>query len=92
MASFWGRHGNVYVYIPNLIGTAAFAGAPSTVGVALAHLTSNLASPTATVGYARIACSLYAFAVAFSQPLACVGWYFLGWVLALLHMQLQSLC
>jgi len=47
---FFGRHGDVFIYIPNLIG------------------------------YARVAFALYAFAVAFSNPLHCILFYFAGFV------------
>jgi CDP-diacylglycerol--inositol 3-phosphatidyltransferase len=50
-ASFLGRHGNTYVYVPNLIG------------------------------YARVLCALFAFAVALRDPYYCVTVYFIGFVL-----------
>jgi CDP-diacylglycerol--inositol 3-phosphatidyltransferase len=48
---FFGRHGNTYIYVPNLIG------------------------------YARVVCALFAFAVALRDPYYCVLTYFLGFVL-----------
>lgn len=49
--SFFGRHGNTYIYVPNLIG------------------------------YARVVCALFAFAVALRDPYYCVVTYFIGFVL-----------
>mmetsp|Transcript_15420 Transcript_15420/g.46545 ORF Transcript_15420/g.46545 Transcript_15420/m.46545 type:complete len:245 (-) Transcript_15420:362-1096(-) len=48
---FLGRHKNIYIYLPNLIG------------------------------YARVGCSLYAFATAMRNPYHCVVSYFVGFVL-----------
>lgn len=50
MAGFFGRHKQVLLYVPNLIG------------------------------YARIACALYAFAIAFTDPVQCLVFYFASFV------------
>jgi hypothetical protein len=74
---FFGRHNNVYLYVPNLIGAtgATRAGWVPRPG----ELTTLL---NCCAGYARVVFALYAFAIALVSPEQCFLAYFLRWVLA----------
>ena len=86
---FFGRHDNIYLYIPNLIG-ARKAGWSARVPRQPQELLRRLPSrpacppqPTAaapTAGYARVAFALYAFAIALRDPTQCFLAYFFRWV------------
>ena len=77
---FLGRHRNVYVYVPNLIGERWAESrrrwrlqAP----LITSHEPARPPAPPPSPGYARIAFSLYAFAVALDNPTHCFLAYFL---------------
>jgi hypothetical protein len=94
--SFFGRHGNVYIYIPNLIGalrcqqTQARSRGTAASGASgrrrhsclFSHL---LADPLPSIwrcaaGYARVAAAVFAFGVAQRNPTACCAAYFASFV------------
>jgi len=88
---FYTRHGNVWIYIPNLIGEllsevnfckqclALHSGVKETFDRLQPHHTGDSADYFA--GYARIASTLTAFLLAPRYPSVFVILYFLGWVL-----------
>ena len=71
---FFERHDNVLFYVPNLIG--AFY----RCNMLQQHREASKANQLDPyrAGYARIAATLYALAIAFHQPLACITSYFLS--------------
>ena len=82
--SFFGRHGNVYIYLPNLIGKAPFwvswaieSSRPRLL-FAPARTRGAILFTMPSAGYARVACALFSFAVALRNPYYCVVSYFLG--------------
>ena len=68
---FFTRHGNIALYVPNLIGKHSFY---QVMLLALKQVENALLHAT---GYARIACSFVAFAVAPTKPVACIVLYFI---------------
>ena len=85
-ASFFGRHGNTYIYVPNLIGGSP-PRPPSASTDQLCFDAPLEALETANVshgaaarpaGYARVVCALFAFAVAMRNPYWCITSYFIG--------------
>ena len=84
-ASFFDRHGNTYIYVPNLIGEPPCS-TVSTHRSALLRSTltpsdqpTRLTVPVARcAGYARVVCALFAFAVAMRNPYWCITSYFVG--------------
>lgn len=80
-AASWpfGRHPNVYLYIPNLIGAMTDALAAAALQMH-PRATAGAAAAAAhvRVGYVRIALMLGALAFAPSYPELCVAAYFLA--------------
>lgn len=79
--SFFERHDNVYLYVPNLIGV----GIPLFSGHTVSELRPSRPTPPSLAhsyppGYARIAFALYGFAVASTSPGAMVLSYALSFV------------
>ena len=87
---FLGRHGNVFLYVPNLIGTAqgarrppAWPLPPPPPGACRHHTgrhTLPASSPSRPAGYARVLAAVYAFGVALTNPTAAVLAYFASFV------------
>lgn len=71
-AGFLERHGSVYYYVPNLIGSAQMLPWPASSHyfALTAHLTS--------AGYARLLSAIGAFGLARSSPTATVALYLVG--------------
>jgi hypothetical protein len=70
---FFERHDNVLLYVPNLIGACHRLAFVQRLEDSMEANLWNLYA-----GYARIAATLYALAIAFHQPLACITSYFLS--------------
>ena len=85
---FFGRHENVFLYVPNLIGALlpllrALPPPPPAAAATCRTATQPGARPTCTTsspGYARVAAAIYAFGVALSDPAATVLAYFASFV------------
>ena len=72
-AGFFERHGNVYVYVPNLIGaTEVLSSLQDTQLLALTILLLG-------AGYARLLSAIGAFGLAMSSPAATVALYLVGY-------------
>lgn len=84
---FFGRHGNVYMYIPNLIGASQSQPLQAAAGPHCRRhndppTLSSLSAPSLLrcTGYARVAAAVFAFGVAQRDPAACCAAYFASFV------------
>lgn len=87
-AGFFGRHNNVYIYVPNLIGKnfnhcccALALRCMRASASRFDHLWSLISMHQLLfAGYVRVAFALYAFAISMTSPLQCIVFYFFSFV------------